>query len=41
MNEINQDTKKIEKGMNCKPEIFYNQDISDNGNFIDDDDEEF
>lgn len=41
MNEINQDTKKIEKGMNCKPELFYNQDISDNGNFIDDDDEEF
>lgn len=41
MNEINQYTKKIEKGMNCKPELFYNQDISDNGNFIDDDDEEF
>ena len=41
MNEINQDTKKIEKGMNRKPEMFYNQDAGDNGNFIDDDDEEF
>lgn len=32
MNEINQDTKKIEKGLNCKPELFYNENnIEDDG----------
>ena len=28
MNEINKDTKKIEKGLNCKPELFYNQEAN-------------
>jgi hypothetical protein len=32
MNEINQDTKKIEKGLNCKPELFYSENnIEDDG----------
>lgn len=41
MNEINQETKKVEKGLNCKPELFYNDNFKSNDDFIDDDDEEY
>ena len=39
MNEINQETKKIEKGMNCKPELFYNQETNSIDNLNADDDD--
>lgn len=35
MNEINQETKKVEKGLNCKPELFYEP------KFEDDEDEDY
>lgn len=41
MNEINQETKKVEKGINCKPDLFYTPQFNDNDNFLDDDDEDF
>jgi len=41
MNEINQETKKVEKGINCKPDLFYAPQFNDNDNFLDDDDEDF
>ena len=41
MNEINQETKKVEKGINCKPELFYDPKYGSNDNFDDDDDEDF
>ena len=31
MFEINKETKKVEKGMNCKPELFYQPNFEDNG----------
>lgn len=41
MNEINQDTKKVEKGLNCKPELFYDENFGNNDDFFDSDDEDF
>lgn len=39
MNEINQETKKIEKGINCKPELFYNQETNNINNLLGDEDD--
>lgn len=41
MNEVNQETKKVEKGLNCKPELFYEPQFDSEDNFVDDDDEEY
>lgn len=41
MNEVNQETKKVEKGLNCKPELFYEPQSDNFDNFVDDDDEEY
>ncbi len=40
MNEINQETKKVEKGLNCKPELFYEENFGTN-NVLYDDEEDF
>lgn len=39
MNEINQETKKVEKGLNAKPELFYNPQDESSGTDIDLDDD--
>ena len=41
MNEINQETKKVEKGLNCKPELFYEPKFENVGGFEDDEDEDY
>ena len=41
MNEINQETKKVEKGNNCKPELFYDPQFGANDDYLDDDEEDF
>lgn len=41
MNEINQETKKVEKGLNCKPDLFYDPQFGTNNDFFDDDEEDF
>ena len=41
MNEINKDTKKVEKGLNCKPDLFYDPQFGTNNDFFDDDEEDF
>ena len=35
MNEVNKDTMKIEKGMNCHPELFYDPNFGANDGFTD------
>lgn len=39
MNEINQETKKVEKGINCKPELFFDGQIENIGDDSLDDEE--
>lgn len=41
MNEINQETKKVEKGLNAKPELFYSQELENNSMDFEDGEEEY
>ena len=41
MNEINQKTKNIEKGLNCKPELFYDAQFGTDEDSYDDSEEEY